>query len=705
MVFGNLMSYNPIIGHGLTCWWGENKLTNWNFNPYSIALIMAGFLSLGLSIRLILRWTDRKGLYLGLALAMVAEWSFFVGFESAVIDTNLKIIFAKLSYFGVYTCVPFFFIFVIHYFGLGSRLTRWNFVSLWIIPFIIIILAATNELHYLIWAGVTTPPDSPFNTLVYSRGPMFWVGIGFNYLIIFIMTGLLFSKFRKSRFSIYRNQSLIVFLSILPPWLANFLYLLRIPAVKYLDFTPFGFFLTGFFIFVGLNRFRLLEIAPIARDLLFDRISDGIIVMDLNNLLVDINTNGMKYLKLPHEEWMGLSLSKSIIEIPNLMESIKKGRDFEIESIINSSSVVEIEGRQVINKNEDPAGWLITIRDISARKQIQKSELERRQFAEALRDVSMALNSTLNLDEVLERILVNIFKFLPCKMANIAFIENGIARVVHYHGYVDQEQIEWVQAVAFVVKDIFNLQQMVDTGEPVLIPDTRKVDYWLSPYVLSYIGAPISIKEDVIGFINLDSDQPNAFNSYEECERLKAFADLAAVAIDNARMYAKMKESAIIDALTQVNNRRNLLTLADNEFQRAVRYDKPVSIIMLDVDNFKRINDEYGHLTGDFVLVDVGKALNSFIRKVDIAGRYGGDEFCVILPETSLEEAIVTANRLLDEFNKIETPEIDGRSTLQASMGVACNDKNIHSLEALLARSDEALYLAKKRGRNQVASL
>jgi diguanylate cyclase (GGDEF)-like protein len=145
--------------------------------------------------------------------------------------------------------------------------------------------------------------------------------------------------------------------------------------------------------------------------------------------------------------------------------------------------------------------------------------------------------------------------------------------------------------------------------------------------------------------------------------------------------------------------------LAEKEFQRSVRYDKPFSIMMLDVDNFKRINDEFGHLAGDAVLVDVGKALNAFIRNVDIAGRYGGDEFCIILPETGLEEAVITANRLLEEFNKINTPDIDGGNLLQASIGVACKDMDVYSLEVLLARADEALYLAKKRGRDQVACL
>ncbi|NMB54765.1 MAG: sensor domain-containing diguanylate cyclase, partial [Leptolinea sp.] len=332
----------------------------------------------------------------------------------------------------------------------------------------------------------------------------------------------------------------------------------------------------------------------------------------------------------------------------------------------------------------------------------QKAEIERRQFAEALRDVSLVINSTLNLNEVLERILSSVFEFLPCNMANIALIDNGIARVEIFHGYLNPEEIEWVKAARFDVENVPNLRMMVETGNPMFIADTRQVDYFTNPSVLSYMGAPIKVRHDVIGFLNLDSDQPNTFTSMEECERLKAFADLAGIAIDNARTYQKTKESAVIDSLTGINNRRNLLSIAEKEFERSERYNTPISIIMLDIDNFKLINDTCGHQAGDAVLMDVGKALSAFIRKIDTAGRYGGDEFCIVLPETDLEEARTAAARLLDEFHRIKVPSISFQEYLQASLGVACKNDDITNLEDLLARADLAMYQAKKRGRNRV---
>ncbi len=679
----------------------------WNFNPYAIALLATATLSFILASLLLKRWNNQDSMILGFSLLSIAEWSLFVGFESAVQNNELKILFAKISYFGVYAAMPFILLFVFHYFGIkNKKMFQGHRVALlWAIPLVVVSLAATNEYHHLIWSTMVTPPGAAFNTLVYNRGPLYWLGVGYIYMICLTMSVLLFIKVRNSHSTIYRNQALLFFFATIPPWVANIIYILRIPSIKYLDLTPFGFFLTGLLLFFGLSRLRLLEIAPVARDMLFDSLIDAIIVINEDFELVDINTNARQFLKYPEENWIGNSLTDGIIEIPGLVIRLNTMNGFLYETNVGSSHAYEIDGRPVFNENPRFKGWIISIRDISSRKLAQKVEIERRQFAEALRDVSMVVNSTLDLKEVLERILSSVFEFLPCNMANIALIENGVAHVEIFHGYLSQEEIEWVKAATFDVNQVPNLRLMVETGKPMFISDTRKVDYFTNPSVFSYMGAPIKVKHEVIGFLNLDSDVPDVFNSLEECERLQAFADLAGIAIDNARMFQKMSESAIIDSLTGIKNRHSLLQVAEHEFERSTRYGTPISIIMLDIDKFKQINDTCGHQAGDIVLADVGKALNAFIRKIDTAGRYGGDEFCIILPETDLSEAKTAASRLLEEFHKIKIPSISYEEYLEASLGVASKSETITNLKELLARADQALYLAKKRGRNRVESL
>jgi diguanylate cyclase (GGDEF)-like protein/PAS domain S-box-containing protein len=663
-------------------------LITWNFNPYAIQLF--------------LRWANRECVLLGFAVLMIAEWSFFVGLESAVQQDSIKILFSQFSYFGVFNCLPFVLLFVLYYFEFKTQIKPDRIILLWIIPNVIFLLAVTNNYHHLIWSEYVTPPDAPYDTLVYHRGPLYWVGVFYNYSICMVISVLLFIKYHRARYSLYRDQALLIFASTLPPWLANFLYILRIPFLKYLDLTPFGFFLTGLLLFIGLNRFQMLKIAPLARSLLLDSLSDGIVVLDSEYHLVDINKSGLKYLKYPDENWKGVSIEDGVMDIPGLFIRLSTENRFSYETNFGSDKKIEIDGKPITDENKNFSGWLLTIRDITARKIAQKAEVERRQFAEALRDVSLVINSTLNLNEVLERILSSVFEFLPCNMANIALIDNGIARVEIFHGYLNPEEIEWVKAARFEVENVPNLRMMVETGNPMFIADTRQVDYFTNPSVLSYMGAPIKVRHDVIGFLNLDSDQPDTFTSMEECDRLKAFADLAGIAIDNARMYQKTRESAVIDSLTGINNRRNLLSIAEKEFERSERYNTPISIIMLDIDNFKMINDTCGHQAGDVVLMDVGKALSAFLRKIDTAGRYGGDEFCIVLPETSLEEARTAAARLLDEFHRIKVPSINFQEYLQASLGVACKNDDTTNLEDLLARADLAMYQAKKRGRNRV---
>lgn len=678
------------------------SLIAWNFNPYSIALLLTGTISFVLAVMLFLRWRNRECLLLGFAMLCISEWSFFLGLESAVEVQELKILFTQLSYFGVVNCLPFVLIFVLHYFDNRIKLKLLSKFSLWIIPVLVFFLVLTNNSHHLIWSGFVTPPDAAYQTLVYLRGPLYWLHVSYSYVIVVGIMVILWNKYRQSRFAIYRNQALIVFLAFLPPIFCNFLYLLRLPGIKYLDLTPFGFFYTGVLLFIGLSKFSLLEIAPVARELLFDDLLDGILVIDDSKRLVDINKAGRSFLQYPDDNWMGVSISEGVVNIPGLLEKLNPKKAFSYEATLEDSQTIEIDGRAIQADGNRFAGWMITLRDISFRKELQRYEIERRQFAEALRDVSLAINSSLNLTEVLERILSSVFQLFPCNMANIALIEDGIAHVEVFHGYISQEEQEWVRTATFKVEDIYNLKMMRDTGKPMFIADTRKVDYFLNPNVFSYMGAPIKVKNKVIGFLNLDSDKTNSFQSEEECDRLKAFADLAGIAIDNARLYQKMAENAIVDSLTGINNRRNLLSIAEKEFERSRRYNTPISIIMLDLDNFKLINDTRGHQAGDMVLADVGKTLSTFIRKIDTAGRYGGDEFCIILPGTGLDDARAAAIRLLDEFHRVKAPKVNKIDHLQASMGVACKNENTETLEELLAKADQALYKAKNLGRNRV---
>lgn len=165
---------------------------------------------------------------------------------------------------------------------------------------------------------------------------------------------------------------------------------------------------------------------------------------------------------------------------------------------------------------------------------------------------------------------------------------------------------------------------------------------------------------------------------------------------------AKAEELARTDFLTQLNNRRAFFEYGELINEESIRYEHKYSIIMLDMDFFKRINDTYGHKIGDEVLQGVSKCIKSITRTSDISARIGGEEFAILLPETSLEKVVFLAKRLRNDISNIKIQSEKGRVPFTASFGIASFDENSKSVDLVLSHADKALYKAKTEGRNQI---
>ena len=165
------------------------------------------------------------------------------------------------------------------------------------------------------------------------------------------------------------------------------------------------------------------------------------------------------------------------------------------------------------------------------------------------------------------------------------------------------------------------------------------------------------------------------------------------------RLYEEVQALSLIDKLTGLLNRRGFEQKAGQEWEHALRYKRPLSMIMFDIDRFKNVNDSYGHAIGDYVLKSVAQRCESQLRKVDIFSRHGGEEFCTLLPETKLEQAGDIAEKLrLITLQPLDT-EV-GQLNVSISLGVAEHIKNVTNLEELQKNADQALYKAKQSGRN-----
>lgn len=171
---------------------------------------------------------------------------------------------------------------------------------------------------------------------------------------------------------------------------------------------------------------------------------------------------------------------------------------------------------------------------------------------------------------------------------------------------------------------------------------------------------------------------------------------------EQAQLTKDLQNLANTDPLTGVWNRRYLLTLCEAEIERASRYNHLFSVLMLDLDRFKQINDIYGHAVGDEVLIGMTNIVKNSLRKVDFWGRFGGEEFVVILPETNLDSAVGVAERIRETLEKTEFPIQEKQVKITVSIGVSTYQLEDQKIDLVLQRADKALYQAKNQGRNRV---
>lgn len=251
---------------------------------------------------------------------------------------------------------------------------------------------------------------------------------------------------------------------------------------------------------------------------------------------------------------------------------------------------------------------------------------------------------------------------------------------------------------------------VAQTGEVVVVPDTTKdsrffsqVDEHTKMETRSIVAVPVRFRDQCLGVIELINCIGAEGFSQRDLAFLEALADYAAIAIENARHVQRIHELTITDDCTTLYNARHLNFMLDTEIYRSHRYAFEFSLIFIDLDHFKNVNDTYGHLMGSTLLGEIGQAIKDKCRLIDLAFRYGGDEFVVLLPQTSKENALGVAHRLhklIRETVWLKDAKLNVHVT--ASVGVASYPTDSRTKTELLHLADEAMYNVKNTTRDRV---
>ena len=325
-------------------------------------------------------------------------------------------------------------------------------------------------------------------------------------------------------------------------------------------------------------------------------------------------------------------------------------------------------------------------------------------------EVSKTLTSSLELGDILKKIMEKVKEMTQAEAWTVLLVDQETGELVFEKTSAKQK------------KDIQKLRLKMGEGIagwvaregiPLVVPDVSsderfigKIDKAIHFKTKSLMCVPIRIHDQVLGVLELVNKKTGKAFSKEDLDLLMKLVDLTAIAIERTSLYQKMTELALTDDLTKLFNTRYLNRTIEIEIQRSTRYQTSVSLIFMDVDYFKRINDRYGHLIGSKVLVEMGQLLLRSLRTIDIVARYGGDEFVIVLPQTPPTSATQIAERMRKSVEQNTFLKKEGYALkLTASFGVASYPETAKSKEDLIRLADDAMYTVKHQTRNAVYAI
>ena len=747
----------------------------------------------------------KRGAYFTFGMLGVTLWTLAAGFGYAAVPIPLKVFFATIEAWGYLFALPFFTLFAVSFAGHDDWLEkRWVKFLFFFIPTTSILLVTTNSLHGWVWQSFI---QSTGNIVIFEHGPGFvWVFVTSNLMALTIIANLWAASRRGSEIS--RRQGRLLLYAMLVPLAANLMYHFGVGGVKGVDWTSVTFSITGLLFLHALYGTRLLDLVPIAREKLVDSLPDGMIVLDVQNRIVDINLTAVNMTGLSPEKLVGKNLTE-VLPLSNFL--FEQAAEQEIKTELEIGSVdkryFDVLISPLQENNKTLAGRLVIFRDITHRKENELRLLQLTQaveqspasvlitdvegnveyvnprftrltgytLPEVLGKKTSVVKSGQTPDEVYRDMWHTIKsgqtwqgEFLNKKKNGDLYWENAvIAPVLGHDGQIinfiaikedisKRKQIQFELKISeerfrqlimsapdaifgvdthgnivFANHEAANLLGYEDNelhgrNVEILVPESlrdthalHREDFFSNLRTRS-MGTGLELKarrkdgSEIPVEINLSHSNTELGQLVIAYMRDITERTLAEIALRNANqqlgsqlreiesLQESLREQAIRDPLTQLHNRRFLDETVELEFHHADRFSETLSIILLDIDYFKEINDRYGHTAGDACLVTLANLLQQHCRRSDITCRYGGEEFILVLPNTNTEGAEQHAEELrhLVENEVFTVDEHEIKFTI--SLGISSYPAHGADYRQIINKADEALYVSKRTGRNRV---
>ncbi|MEJ5312868.1 MULTISPECIES: GAF domain-containing protein [Anaerolinea] len=383
---------------------------------------------------------------------------------------------------------------------------------------------------------------------------------------------------------------------------------------------------------------------------------------------------------------------RSLLGIPLIIENQKFGA-----ILFGNKEVYRWSASQIALAEQ--AASQITL--ILARLQSQRLAEQQAQESEKLRRVTAALTTTLDKTELSRMILEHLESLFECDSSILFLIESEGMKPIACRNIPEGE--EMLSRVYPLSDALF--QEILQTAQPVLLRDAQsdpRFENWGgTDQIRSWMGVPLFAGDRILGTIAIGRFKIRPFTHREQL-LAQVYANQAGMALQNAMLHAYQQVLAITDPLTNLYNRRGFYELARHEMERSRRFGSPLVVVMADIDHFKQVNDQYGHSVGDQVLQELAHRLRETLREADLICRYGGEEFCLLLPESDLQSGYSAAERVRLAIAETPFPIEEHLIPITISLGVSRLESPQQTLEELIEQADQALLHAKAFGRNRV---